>query len=102
MEHIVQFAIGIDDEAIRKRIEETAEKRIIDSIRKEVAGKIFRKGNWKDDSELQSWVKDMVVEVILEHRDEIIKEAASALCEYMKRTKAVRKAVEEVLEETGE
>lgn len=32
MEHIVQFAVGIDDEAIQKRIMETAHNQIIDAI----------------------------------------------------------------------
>lgn len=41
MEHIVQFAIGIDDEAIKKRITESAEKQITDSIQKDVEKMIF-------------------------------------------------------------
>ena len=36
MEHIVQFAIGIDDEAIVKRIEENAEKTITKDLRYKV------------------------------------------------------------------
>ena len=100
MEHIVQFAIGIDDEAIRKRIEASAENQIIDSIKSDVTDQIFRKSNWKDETQLHSWVKDIVVEAILEHKDEIIKSAAMELCEYMKRTKAVREAVAGAVEET--
>ena len=97
MEHIVQFAIGIDDEAIRKRIEQTAENQIIDSIKSDVTDQIFRKSNWKNETQLHSWVKDIVVEAILEHKDEIIKSAAMELCDYMKRTKAVKQAVAETV-----
>ena len=100
MEHIVQFAIGIDDEAIRKRIEASAEKQIIDSIKSDVTDQIFRKSNWKNETQLHSWVKDIVVEAILEHKDDIIKSAAMELCEYMKRTKAVREAVAGAVEES--
>lgn len=100
MEHIVQFAIGIDDEAIRKRIEQTAENQIIDSIKSDVTDQIFRKSNWKNETQLHSWVKDIVVEAILEHKDDIIKSAAMELCEYMKRTKAVREAVAGVVEDS--
>ena len=100
MEHIVQFAIGIDDEAIRKRIEQTAEKQIIDSIREDISDRIFRETTWAKDSVLQNWVKDIVVEAILEHKDDIIKSAAMDLCEYMKRTKAVREAVAGAVEES--
>lgn len=92
MEHIVQFAIGIDDEAIRKRIEQTAEMQVVDSIKEDISERIFRKGRW-DETQLQAWVKDIVIEAVLEHKDDIIKEAASRLCEYMKRTKAVKEAV---------
>ena len=97
MEHIVQFAIGIDDEAIRKRIEASAENQIIDSIKSDVTDQIFRKSNWKNETQLHSWVKDIVVEAILEHKDDIIKSAAMELCDYMKRTKAVRQAVAETV-----
>ena len=41
MEHIVQFAIGIDDEAIRKRIAESAEKQIVASIKEDVESILF-------------------------------------------------------------
>jgi hypothetical protein len=100
MEHIVQFAIGIDDEAIRKRIERTAETQIIDSIKSDVTDQIFRKSNWKNETQLHSWVKDIVVEAVLEHKDDIIKSAAMELCEYMKRTKAVREAVAGAVEDS--
>jgi hypothetical protein len=99
MEHIVQFAIGIDDEAIRKRIEASAENQIIDSIKSDVTDQIFRKSNWKNETQLHSWVKDIVVEAVLEHKDDIIKSAAMELCDYMKRTKAVREAVAGAVEE---
>ena len=97
MEHIVQFAIGIDDEAIRKRIEQTAEKQIVYSIREDISDKIFRKSNWKDEICLQNWVQGIVMDAVLEHKDEIITSAASQLCEYMKRTKAVKQAVAEAV-----
>lgn len=100
MEHIVQFAIGIDDEAIRKRIEQTAEKQIVYSIREDISDKIFRKSNWKDEICLQNWVQGIVMDAVLEHKDDIIREAASQLCEYMKRTKAVKEAVAGAVEES--
>lgn len=100
MEHIVQFAIGIDDEAIRKRIEASAENQIIDSIKSEVADKIFRKTTWTNETQLHSWVRDIIVDAVLEHKDEIVTSAASMLCEYMKRTKAVKEAVAGAVEES--
>lgn len=101
MEHIVQFAIGIDDEAIKKRIEQTAEMQIVDGIKEDISDKVFRKGRW-DETQLQNWVKDLVVDAVLEHKDDIIREAASMLCEYMKRTKAVKEAVAGAVEGRNE
>ena len=100
MEHIVQFAIGIDDEAIRKRIEASAEKQIIDSIKSEVTDKIFRKTTWTNETQLHSWVRDIIVDAVLEHKEEIVTAAASMLCDYMKRTKAVREAVAGAVEDS--
>ena len=102
MEHILQIAIGIDDDGIRKRIEASAEKQIIDSIKSDVADQIFRKSNWNNETQLHSWVKDIVVDAVLEHKDEIISAAASSLCEYMKRTKAVKEAVSGAVEGRNE
>ena len=42
MEHIVQFAIGIDDDAIVKKVSEHAEKEIIKNLEQQVANKIFQ------------------------------------------------------------
>ena len=101
MEHIVQFAIGIDDDAIKKRIEQTAEKQVVDGIKEDICDKIFIMSRLDRNRYLQDWVKDIVVDTIIEkHKDEIIKEAASQLCEYMKRTKAVREAVAGAVEDS--
>ena len=43
MEHIVQFGIGIDDEAIRKIIMEKAEKSILDDLKKEIRSDIIHR-----------------------------------------------------------
>lgn len=100
MEHIVQFAIGIDDEAIRKRIEQTAEKQVVDSIKEDISDMIFQKNRWNDEKCLQSWVSSIVVEAVMEHKDDIIRGAASQLCEYMKRTKQVKEAVAGAVEDS--
>nr|WP_243466780.1 hypothetical protein [Bifidobacterium breve] len=42
MEHIVQFAIGIDDKAIQNRIEEHAYSDVLDKLTKKRRGQCFR------------------------------------------------------------
>lgn len=41
MEHIVQFAIGIDDKGIKERIERSAEKQIIERLYDDLNGAIY-------------------------------------------------------------
>lgn len=42
MEHIVQFAIGIDDKAIQNRIEEYAYRDVLDKLAKNAMDSVFR------------------------------------------------------------
>lgn len=101
MEHIVQFAIGIDDEAIRNRITDTAEKQITDNIQKDVERVIFDSG-WNtgkvDKNSPKEWVKDMVKDVIEANKDQIIEAAVVELAKNMAKTKAVKEAIAKVVE----
>ena len=100
MEHIVQFAIGIDDEAIRKRITESAEKQITDNIQKDVERIIFN-GGWNtgnvDKNSPKEWVKDIVKDVIEANKDQIIEAAVVELAKNMAKTKAVKEAMAKVV-----
>lgn len=98
MEHIVQFAIGIDDEAITKRIQENAEKIITQSIQQKVEksifatdyyGKLENRLNYRAETIFKDWLES--------HKDEIIKGAVEALASNMMKTKAVKTAINTVL-----
>ena len=105
MEHIVQFAIGIDDEAIKNRITDTAEKQITESIQKDVEETIFDHG-WRseevDKNSPRNWVKDMVKNVIEANKDQIIKGATEELARNMAKTKAVKEAIAKVVKDGTE
>lgn len=101
MEHIVQFAIGIDDEAIRNRIARSAEKQIIENIQANVEHIIFNSGwntNRVDKNAPKEWVKDMVKDVIEANKDQIIEAAVVELAKNMAKTKAVKEAMAKVVE----
>lgn len=92
MEHIVQFAIGIDDDAITKKIEERAEKQIIQSIEKTIRNKLFEVPYYRADTEENSRLSDYsrrLVESFLEkNKEELLEKAAVYLAEKLARSKA--------------
>lgn len=107
MEHIVQFGIGIDDEAIRKIIMEKAEKSItqdlMKQIRTDIDNQIFVLDHgWCGNNRrvgLQDWVNDLVVKTLEDHKTEIIELASEKLADKMSRTKAVKEAMAEKVRE---
>lgn len=106
MEHIVQFAIGIDDEGIRKHITESGEKQIIDRLygdcKTALVGRANRCWGWNDSREdrFEIALKDLVFEavdkVVTENKDAIIENATQILADRIGRTKAARALKEEV------
>lgn len=102
MEHIVQFAIGIDDNAIRKVVESTAEKQIIDDIRQQVLDKMLEKSGWgaynshaKPEDPLKEWVRREIINFMEEHKEEILNKASHELAEHLARSKKVRNYISE-------
>lgn len=96
MEHIIQFAIGIDDDAIVKRIKENAEKNITDEIKQEVM-KLMFEYNPYSGKRLEyptEWTRRQVENFLNDHKDEIIQCAGNILSEKLLRTKAVKEMVE--------
>ena len=97
MEHIVQFAIGFDDEGIRKRIQENAYNDMLDKLVIEA-----KKGlslNCSDIYQRQRW--STIVDVALhnyfdENKETIIDLAATKLAESYKRTKAYKEKMSNV------
>ena len=103
MEHIVQFAVGIDDEAIKKKIEEHAVEHIEKELKRDIANKIFRTtyyGKTYADptvSPLSEFSAEIVKDVMATYKDEIIQRAAELLADSYKRTKAWKETTEGVI-----
>jgi hypothetical protein len=100
MEHIVQFAIGIDDEAITERIQENAEKIITQNIQQKVERSIFKFDyRGRAENRLNDAAETVLTNWLESHKDEIIKLASKALADKMIRTKAVKTAIDGVLKD---
>lgn len=92
MEHIVQFAIGIDDEAIRNRVTENAEKQIIQRIEQSVRNKLFESHYYRRDADenspLSEYSKRLVDEFLEKHKEELLEKTAGYLAAKLARSKA--------------
>lgn len=102
MEHILQFGINIDDDAIVKAITAKAEKMVIDELvertKKDIDETIYSKGYYRD-RDLRDWVKDEFIKFLETNKDDIISRASEKLADKLFRTKQVKEAVSEVLKE---
>ena len=97
MEHIVQFAVGIDDDRIQKLMEEAAAKQIIDEIKEFSHGKTYYGNNLNNEPKnLREIFKEEIAQYVKEHADEIISMVVTELSKNMMKTKKVKEAIEEV------
>lgn len=103
MEHIVQFAIGIDDKAIQNRIEEHAYRDVLDKLAKEATDTVFAHTNAYSRENMWKTVLVGALQRFLEERkDEIIDKAANMLADRFQRTKKYREAIGAVIAKDGE
>ena len=98
MEHIVQFAIGIDDNAIKKRIEDNAYDDIVERLIKEAKNDLPQVRSFERGVNWRFLVDDRLDYFLEKNRDDIIDAAAEKLCESFKRTKAYKEKMTEVME----
>lgn len=103
MEHIVQFAINIDDKTIQNRIEEHAYRDVLDKLAKEATDTVFAHTNAYSRENMWKTVLVGALQRFLEERkDEIIDKAANTLADRFQRTKKYREAMGTAIEEDGE
>lgn len=100
MEHIIQFGVTIDDDAIKKNIEKNAVDKLVADIKKEVRDEIFTGSGWNKG--LSYKVQEIIKEALAEYKDEIIKEATAELVETMKRSKKYKEALAKIVEVVDE
>lgn len=98
MEHIVQFGINLDDEAIRRTVLESGVKTIEAQIKREIVNQIFEARYYGDNANprvdrLKNWAQDIVRDMLVENKDAIVSQAAVILAEKMAKSTKVREAV---------
>lgn len=97
----IPVTIGIDEEAIAQEIHDNVEKKVVDRITAEVKEIIFSKSIYGKESNdpLRAMVSSQIRQVIQVNEEAIVQEAAKVLAEKMARSKAVRDATKEIVEQ---
>lgn len=94
MEHILQFAIGIDDNAIAERVVDAATKELVKDVKKDIYDSDRYYGG-----EFSSLSRKVITEAIEGYKDEIISKAAAMLCDSIKRSKRFKEVTADILSE---
>lgn len=103
MEHIVQFAINIDDKTIQNRIEEHAYTDVLNKLTKNAVDSVFAHSSAYSRELMWEKLLDNALQSFLEERkDEIIDKAANRLVDRFQRTKKYREAMGAAIEKDGE
>ena len=97
MEHILQFGINIDDEAIKKAIEERAGKEVKEELKQSIKDHILHKwGGFTAEANV------VIKEVMEGWKDEILELAVADVTNTMKRSKKYREALANIVEDINE
>ena len=100
MEHIIQFAIGIDDDRIVKLVEDNASKQIIGDLKQEVANRIFsayycgQNANPSTDK-LSDLSVQIVSDFLKDNKDVIVERASELLADKMLKSKTMRDKIKD-------
>lgn len=102
MEHIIQFAIGIDDDRIVKLVEDNASKQIIRDIKQQIANRIFsahysgQNANPSRDK-LSTASEGIVSDFLKDNKDVIVERASEMLADRIFRSKIMRDKIKDSL-----
>lgn len=93
IEHIVQFAISIDDEQIKKTIEKNAMQQVVATFKNDISKEMIGKNNYtKSDYSTKMWnaINEQIKMFLDENKEEIINIASDKLAERLAKTKKVK------------
>ena len=94
MEHIVQFAISIDEERIKAIAAESA----AEDLKKELEDVLIGKGSWNNQY-FTTYAEDLFKKVLNEHIDHILDEAVKQVAGSIKNSKKYKMALDSVTKE---
>lgn len=106
MEHIIHVAFDFDDDAVKKRLEDTVERDVKENIKQYVIDEIFEKHSWGRNTHadptmdpIKDWVRDYIKELVAEHKEDICRAAAHEIVESMSKSKKWKEMIVEAVKE---
>ena len=96
MEHIIQFAVSIDDDAIERKILENAAKECTMQIKDKMRNTFFDDRGWNGGFKEEG--KLVIKEWLDLYKDEIIDEAVKKIAMSVRNSKAFKEKYGEVIE----
>lgn len=97
MEHLIQFTVSIDDDAIINKVVEQATKQVVSEMTKECRKELGLDCSYYRQS---TFIEKVVDPIIKDFKEPIVKQAAKQLAEKASRQKWYREAMSK--EVTGE
>lgn len=99
MEHIVQFAVGIDDNAIRQRIEQGAEKVIIQQLADDIKKTFYETDYYgRTTGKPSGFILARIESFLEENKDDILEMAADKIADKLARSKRGKEILEKCKE----
>lgn len=95
----IPVTLGINEEAIEKKISEDIQNRVYNAIGAEVREKFFDQGRYGGPSRVEEMVVEKINELVNEYKDTIILLAVDKLADKLSRQKAVRERAGEIAKE---
>lgn len=102
MEHIVQFGISVDDDAIKKNIERNVQNQVVNIIKQDCMKALVGKkecSNFEYTGKIDELINNTVKDFLELHKEEIIEKTSNKLVERLTKTKAVKDMVASTLDE---
>lgn len=111
MKHIVNIAFDFDDERVERILNESVEQQVRDEIKQDILNKIFdkqydpRRGRLNANptrDPLQYWVKDAVMTILKDSKEDICRAVAHEIVESMSKSKKWKEMIIEAIKEKSE
>lgn len=102
MEHVIQFAVGIDDDRIVNLVEANASKQIIGELKQQVANRIFSANYYSKNADpSRDQLSDASVQIVSDflkaNKDTIVERASEILADKMFKSKTIREKIKDSL-----